>query len=182
MNGLNAQRGTCIARPAVSVVVPAYNAEAYIGATLSSVLKQSFEQFEVIVVDDRSTDATPVLVQALAKNDARLHLITLENNFGTPAGPRNVGVREARGDWIAFLDSDDIWHPDKLKLQLDMLSRSAARLCSSQMVDFTDERELVFRPAEHLTTQDITFLSLLVKPRVPTSSVINWRAPLRTTA
>lgn len=159
-------------KPLISVVVPAYNAEGYIRPTLRSVLAQSHANVEAIVVDDGSRDATTAVVEEMAREDPRIRLVRLASNYGAPAGPRNVGVREARGEWIAFLDSDDIWHPDKLKLQLDALSASGARFCSSQMMDFEDERALVFTSVANPETRDISFLSLLIKPRVPTSSIV----------
>lgn len=156
----------------ISVVVPAYNAEAYIGATLRSVLAQSYGDFEVIVIDDCSTDATPGVVADIASADSRVRLIRLERNFGAPAGPRNVGVNAAKGDFIAFLDADDIWHPDKLRLQVEVLERTGSKFCSSKMVDFREEGDLVFTAAGDCRVTKIGFLGLLMKPRTPTSSVV----------
>lgn len=158
--------------PLVSVVMPAYNAESYIAATLRSVLGQSYRHFEVLVVDDCSRDGTAEVVRALSAEDPRIRLIRLDKNFGAPAGPRNIGVRQARGRWVAFLDADDIWHPDKLKIQLDVLSRTGAKFCSSKMIDFRDERDLVFTPADDAQIARISFLSQLIKFRTPTSSVL----------
>lgn len=158
--------------PLVSVVVPAYNAAAFIGATLRSVLAQSYANFEVLVVDDRSPDDTAAVVEEVARADPRVRLIRLEKNFGGPAGPRNVGVGQARGRWVAFLDADDIWHPDKLKVQLDVVSRTGHRFCSSKMLDFHDERELAFTPVAAPRTSEVSFLAQLVKFRTPTSSVL----------
>jgi len=156
----------------VSIVVPAYNAAQYIGATLNSVLAQTYTHFEVLVVDDRSTDKTRDVVAEFAALDPRIRLIALERNFGGPAGPRNVGVRAAAGRWVAFLDADDIWHPDKLRLQIETLERTGAAFCSSKMVDFHDETELDFQPVTDIRTTRISFISQLVKPRTPTSSVV----------
>ena len=104
--------------PLVSVVMPAFNAAELIGPTLESVISQSFGDWELLVVDDCSKDSTREVVQAWADKDSRIKLITLPSNFGGPAGPRNEGVRLARGQYVAFLDSDDIWHPEKLKTQV----------------------------------------------------------------
>lgn len=94
-----------------SVVIPAFNAEACIGNALESCLQQSLPPYEVIVVDDGSTDATVARVQM--QFGAAVQLILLEKNQG-PAAARNAGMDAARGDYIAFLDADDVWHPDKL--------------------------------------------------------------------
>lgn len=160
------------APPLVSVVVPAYRAEDYIGSTVRSVLAQSHANLEIIVVDDRSPDRTADIVEAIGREDPRARCIRLETNFGGPAGPRNIGVREAKGEWIAFLDADDIWHPDKLAVQLRALAASGRQFCSSKMMDFGDEKDLVFTAPDGCGTKDITFLNILVKSRIPASSVV----------
>lgn len=104
--------------PAVSVVLPAYNREASIAAAIQSVLRQSWRDFELIVVDDGSTDAT--LARAREMSDPRLRVIASPRNAG-PSAARNRGLAEARGDWIAFQDSDDEWLPEKLERQMRRL-------------------------------------------------------------
>lgn len=158
--------------PLVSVVVPAYNAEPYIETTLRSVLAQSFREFEIIVVDDCSSDATVQIVQRLAAEDARIRCIGLTQNRGAPAGPRNIGVRAARGRWIAFVDADDIWHPEKLRCQMEALALTGARFCSTQMLDFVDASRLAFTAPTAMRIERIGFFKQLVKPRTPTSSVV----------
>lgn len=160
------------AAPQVSVVIPCYNGAAFIGATLRSVQAQSFVDFEMLVVDDGSRDATAAVVEAMAAVDRRIRLIRLERNSGGPATPRNVGVSQARGRWIAFLDADDIWHPDKLRSQLTTMQRNGAKFCCSRMIDFVDEARLAFTAVAGDRVARITFLSHLVKSRIPTSSVL----------
>lgn len=169
---MSASTETSLAEPLVSVVIPTYNAEPYIGATLRSVLAQTFQRFEIIVVDDRSRDKTADVVEAAARVEPRIRLIRLEKNFGGPAGPRNVGVQQARGQWVAFLDADDIWHPDKLRVQLELVARTGHKFCSSKMLDFHDERELIFAPVVATRTSEVSFLAQLIKFRTPTSSVL----------
>jgi teichuronic acid biosynthesis glycosyltransferase TuaG len=101
-----------------SVIIPVYNAEAYIGQTLTSVFAQSFSDFEVIVVDDGSTDNTADRVQTFA-NQATLRYL-YQANAG-PAAARNAGLTLARGQFIAFLDADDLWHPGKLEAHFQRL-------------------------------------------------------------
>ena len=161
---------------AVSIVVPAYNAQRYIGATLDSVLAQTFGDFEVIVVDDCSSDATTEVVEKVAAADARVRLVRLTKNRGAPAGPRNVAIGQSRGTWIAFLDADDIWHPRKLEYQMAALARTGARFCSSQMFDFTDESQLEFTDVDEPKVERISFFKQLVKFRTPTSSVVVHRS------
>ena len=105
--------------PSVSVVIPAYNRAATMVAAIDSVLRQTWTDFELIVVDDGSTDGT--LAAAAAVADPRLRLVPAPRNLGA-AGARNLGVEEARGTWIAFQDSDDEWLPEKLAKQMARLA------------------------------------------------------------
>lgn len=102
----------------ISVVIPAYNAEKYIARAVESVLKQTRPADEIIVVDDGSTDKTADMVRAFGD---RVRLIQ-QPNAGVSAA-RNAGIRAARGNWIAFLDADDEWLPEKLELQLAHLQK-----------------------------------------------------------
>ncbi len=95
----------------VSVVIPAFNAERYIGGTIESVLKQSYHNYEIVVVNDCSRDKTAAVISAF--NDARIHLINHSTNMG-PGASRNTAIGAARGRWVALLDADDQWHPDRL--------------------------------------------------------------------
>jgi glycosyltransferase involved in cell wall biosynthesis len=101
---------------AISVVITAYNAEYWIAETLESVLSQTCPPLEIIVVDDGSTDETTAILHAYA---GRVRLLQQEHQG--PAVARNLGIREAIGKYIAFVDSDDLWKPDKLALQIEKL-------------------------------------------------------------
>lgn len=103
--------------PKVSVIIPAYNAERFLGDTLRSVLEQTYQDFEIIVVDDGSTDGTQAVVTAVV--DERVHYIHQENRG--PAAARNAGLRLARGEYIAFLDADDLWRPERLEACVSFL-------------------------------------------------------------
>ena len=104
--------------PAISVIIPAYNGAAVIGETLASLWAQSFSDFEVIVVDDRSSDDTVAVLQGVG--DSRLRVIALPVNGGV-VGARNRGMAEARGRYIAGLDQDDLCHPERFARQLSYL-------------------------------------------------------------
>lgn len=99
--------------PTVSVVIPTYNRAYCLGDAIESVLAQSFQDYELIVVDDGSTDGTDKVVKIYGEI---VRLIRQANDGVSSA--RNAGIRAAKGSWIAFLDSDDIWEPDKLKIQM----------------------------------------------------------------
>jgi glycosyltransferase involved in cell wall biosynthesis len=107
------------ALPAITVITPAYNVAPYIREAIESVLRQTFRDFEYIIVDDGSTDQTVEEIHRLLPADARLKLITAEH--GGSASARNVGLRRASGEFIAFLDGDDRWHPNFLQRQLALL-------------------------------------------------------------
>jgi teichuronic acid biosynthesis glycosyltransferase TuaG len=160
-------------RARISVVIPCFNAAAFVAATIRSVLTQSWEDGEVWVVDDKSTDNTVQVVEAIAATDARVNLIKLSHNHGSPGAPRNAGVMAARGRWVAFLDADDLWHPRKLELQMQALDAHGALMCSTQMKDFRDDREAVFEtPPNPLRIQRVTLTQQLLKYRTPTSSIV----------
>lgn len=103
--------------PTVSVVIAAFNAARWIGETLDSVLAQTYRDFEVIVIDDGSTDETADVVALYGR---KVHYFHRENG-GQPSA-RNVGIRAARGSYIAFIDADDLWLPNKLELQMKLLT------------------------------------------------------------
>jgi glycosyltransferase involved in cell wall biosynthesis len=104
--------------PTVTVVIPTYNRRDLIGETLDSVFAQTFRDFEVVVVDDGSTDGTPERLRPLAEQ-GRIRYIRQKN--AEQAAARNRGLEEARGEFIAFLDDDDLWPPDKLQWQVEAL-------------------------------------------------------------
>lgn len=105
--------------PTISVVVPAFNAERFIERTLRSALAQREVDLEVVIVDDGSTDGTRAIVDRFAAADPRVRVVSVSN--GGVARARNLGIEMACGEFVALLDADDIWHPDKLTLQLAAL-------------------------------------------------------------
>jgi teichuronic acid biosynthesis glycosyltransferase TuaG len=111
----------------VSVVMPAYNAAGTLEASMRSALAQTHAAVELLVVDDRSTDASWELIQRQADADPRVVPIRQPRNGGVAAA-RNAGIEAASGRYVAFLDSDDTWYPDKLEVQLAALRESGARV------------------------------------------------------
>lgn len=103
----------------VSIVMPSYNTSKYIEESIESVLNQSYTNWELIIVDDCSTDETDNVVQEYL-TDTRIRYLKNERNSGA-AVSRNYALREAKGKWIAFLDSDDLWHPEKLQKQIEFM-------------------------------------------------------------
>lgn len=119
--------------PVVSVLIPAFNAAAFISDTLASAQRQTLSDIEIIVVDDASTDATVSLVEAVAASDARLRLLRRTRNGG-PSAARNAGIAMARGDWIAPLDSDDLYEPERLQNLVTLAIRHGVELCSDNVL------------------------------------------------
>src|SRR5262249_44828504 len=111
-------------RPAVSVIMPAFNTEAYVAAAIRSARTQTVRDVEILVVDDGSTDGTFAAALEAGKGDARVKVWTQAN--AGPSAARNLAMRRAAGDFFAFLDSDDEWLPEFLQCQLSTLSRHAA--------------------------------------------------------
>ncbi len=101
----------------VSVIMPCYNSAAYIAKTLNSVIAQTYSNWECIVVDDCSTDNSVEIIENISNNDERIRLYKNDSNRGA-AYSRNKALSVANGKWIAFLDSDDLWMPDKLEKQI----------------------------------------------------------------
>lgn len=109
----------------VSIIMPAYNAERTIKESIQSVLNQTYTNWELLVIDDGSADSTGELVREVAARDRRVKLINNQANLGVVA-TRNHGLVEASGEYIAFLDSDDLWKPKKLERQLDYMEKKQA--------------------------------------------------------
>jgi glycosyltransferase involved in cell wall biosynthesis len=109
--------------PIVSIVMPVYNARAYICKSFDSILDQSMLDWELIAVDDGSSDGSAILLQEKATKDPRVRVFQHKKNMGVAAA-RNLALEYARGVYIAFLDSDDIWHPDKLMEQVSFMKTS----------------------------------------------------------
>ena len=122
--------------PLISVIMPAYQAEAYIETAIRSVMAQTYPNWELLVLDDGSRDGTASIVQALASEDARVRYLPNPGNMGV-AKTRNRGLDLAQGEYVALLDSDDLWLPEKLSCQLELLQREKADLvcCSYAIID-----------------------------------------------
>lgn len=110
----------------ISVIIPTYNRENFIKKCLESVLEQTYQPMEIIIVDDGSTDRTLDKVREI--NSSIIKIVALEKNCGAQAA-RNRGIKEAKGDWIAFLDSDDLWLRDKLEKQKKCVEQSGRLVC-----------------------------------------------------
>ena len=124
----------------VSVIMPTYNSEQYLEKSINAVLIQTYKDLELIIINDCSSDNTVELVETLAVKDNRIKLINNKVNLGC-ANSRNIGLQKAKGSYIAFCDSDDIWHNKKIDIQLDCIEKFGADIVFTdyEMVDAKGE-------------------------------------------
>jgi teichuronic acid biosynthesis glycosyltransferase TuaG len=163
----------CNKNPIVSVIVPVFNSEATIEATVMSILNQSVHHLEVIIVDDGSNDATSTRCNNLALLDERIRLYRFESPSGGPAKPRNCGISVANGEWVAFCDSDDIWNFKKLEIQLEVGEYNKESIICTQIKEFCLNSNI--NPKEILNSYRLNiyyFNDMLIKNRVATSSAM----------
>ncbi len=147
-----------------SIVIPAFNAESTIEQAIESARRQTEQRLEIIVVDDASSDRTPAIVAEMAKSDARIKLLSQPANTG-PAAARNRGIAAAKGDWIALLDADDSYLPERLEKLLELADRVDADMVADNILLCTtdDQTEgaamippaLLSQPAELTTAEFI---------------------------
>ena len=107
--------------PLISVVIPTYNHADFLKVAITSVVEQTYQNFEIIIVDNHSNDHTNEVVNSF--NDNRIHFHKINNN-GVIAASRNLGVDHTKGEWIAYLDSDDFWYPTRLQCLIDNMHSS----------------------------------------------------------
>lgn len=161
---------------AVQVVMPAYNAAEYVGEAIESVLAQTFADWELVVVDDGSTDATPDIVSSYA--DERIRLLRIEH-AGLPAVARNRGLAESRSPFVAFLDADDFWREDKLERQLAVLgNQPAAGLVHTALETLQAGERRPYPPPPSLFGSEPQFVRLAGRNFIIMSSVVIRRALL----
>lgn len=153
----------------VSIITPAYKAADYVGETVDSVLAQGYENWEMLIVNDCSPDNTLDVIQELAKQDSRIKAMSNEVNSG-PAMTRNTALSHAKGQYIAFLDSDDVWLPEKLELQLEFMRKNDSVFSFTEFRRFPegggDAGELKTVPDK------LSYGDLLKNTAIATSSVL----------
>jgi len=172
--------------PLVSVVIPACNSERYIADAIDSVLQQDYPAVEIRVVDDGSEDNTRDIVRSYGD---KVHLLTQQNKGSAAA--RNLGIRHAQGKYIAFLDADDVWHKNKLSLQVDALRKSGYKMAYSSFIRWHPDAQgryaapdSLFDTPRHPDTTSArivtgwTYADLLLDCIVWTSSVLVEKAEI----
>jgi teichuronic acid biosynthesis glycosyltransferase TuaG len=158
--------------PKVSVVMPAYNRSDFIEASINSVINQDYKNWELIIVDDKSTDDTLSKIQTKATSDNRIIGIANTLNSGGAALPRNKAIDYATGEYVAFLDSDDVWHPQKLSFQISKMIELKIDFSATARKDFQDDKEILFQKSINGSHKKLTYKQLIRKNILNTSSVI----------
>ena len=152
-----------------SAIIPAHNCENYIKSTIQSVLKQSHANLEILVIDDCSTDNTLQIVTDFAKTDNRIQVFQNEKNLGV-AKTRNRGFELAAGKFIALLDGDDIWEPDKLQKQIALLEKTDCEFCYTSYSYINAAGAQI--GSAHIVPESCAFLDLLKENFICCSSVV----------
>lgn len=155
--------------PVVSVIIPAYNCELYLRHAVESALNQTFAELEVLVLDDCSTDRTLALAHQLAQSDNRVKVFSNPQNIGV-AETRNRGIQLSKGEYIAFLDGDDIWMPEKLAKQLVRVQQTSSILCYASYSFIDSMGKPVGQP--YMVPQTTTYRKLLCENTIGCSTVL----------
>lgn len=153
----------------VSVIMPAYNCEQFIAEAIDSVLQQTYTNIELIVIDDCSTDNTFSIIEQYAVCDPRVRTLRNSANCGV-AKTRNCGLDMAEGDYVAFLDSDDIWDIDKLRKQMELALKANADIVYSSY-GFIDEDGNEIKKA-FIVPEETNFRKMLIQNVISASSAV----------
>jgi teichuronic acid biosynthesis glycosyltransferase TuaG len=153
----------------VSVIMPAYNAELYISEAIQSVIDQSINDWELIIIDNCSTDETVKIVKSFQFRHSNIKLYSTVFNSGGPAVPRNIGINNSTGKYLAFIDSDDVWVENKLYIQLPYLKKYTL-VCS--LTDKIDYKGHIIKSHECAQNKELNACSVIYKNSIINSSVI----------
>ncbi|GHU17458.1 glycosyl transferase [Spirochaetia bacterium] len=137
----------------VSIIMPNYNNGRFIGSAIESVIAQTYKNWEMIIVDDCSSDNSIEIIKKYQDRDPRIRLFSTESPSGSPVKPRNIGIEKAKGRYIAFLDSDDLWLPDKLECQIKLFDNRNVAIVYSNYEKITEtgtRNGRVINSPEHL--------------------------------
>lgn len=152
----------------VSIITPVYNAEKYLEETILSVINQNCENWELLLIDDCSTDKSYEIIQKYLKIDERIKYLKNEKNSG-PAITRNRGLENSKGKYIAFLDSDDFWKEDKLKNQINFMEENNLSLCHGNYYFCSSNGEIL---KEIKVSEKINYKTLLKENQFKTMTMV----------
>ncbi|KKK98316.1 hypothetical protein LCGC14_2643960, partial [marine sediment metagenome] len=161
--------------PKISIVMPVYNSYFEMMRSVVNIQEQTFRDWELLIVDDGSTDLKiRESMMRWMRDDERLKYVELDGNSGSPVIPRNAGVMLAKGEYVAFCDSDDIWGGFKLEKQLEYMEKHHAKFCYHDMNVVSPTEKTMWSLMSHCHEGNV-FESLIRKNFIPTSSVMMQR-------
>lgn len=153
--------------PLVSIITPTYNCAKFIGETIETVLKQTYKNWEMIIVDDESKDNTEEIVSQY--NDERIKYTKLKENSGADVA-RNTAIDKANGKYIAFLDSDDLWEPEKLEKQIKFMKKNNYNITATDYQKIDEEGKLLNKIIK--TKEKVDYNSMLLSNSVGNSTIV----------
>ena len=168
----------------ISIIVPLYNSEKYIHETVMSVINQTYTNWELIIVDDCSSDNSVNIVKELMKNDNRIKLIDNINRNSGPAKARNIGIEHASGEYISFLDADDVWLKDKLQKQIAYMKSIDSLFSCTNIQEIDNNSNLISSKKRKIYNLIFNILpnfrlnTLLITNQICTSTVMLKRSIL----
>jgi len=162
--------------PLISVVMPVYNADAFLAEAIESILVQSYPQFEFIIIDDCSSDGSAEIIRNYARRDSRIRPLYLSHKGA--GGAANAGIAAAKGDLIARMDADDIALPERFATQVAWMRRAGVDICGSCIKTFGAESRLMWFPESHEAIRvEMLFRSALMQPTVMLRAEIAKKHP-----
>ncbi|MGE6454285.1 glycosyltransferase family 2 protein [Shewanella baltica] len=148
-------------QPLVSIIMPSYNSAKTIAHSIESVLKQNYTNWELLITDDKSIDETISIINEYVTKDKRISLFKNDQNLGA-GGSRNRSIKEAKGKYIAFLDSDDVWLTDKLFIQIDYMQKNNVALSYTWYQKFGNDGDGGFvQPKLNITYQQLLYSNII---------------------
>lgn len=155
-------------KPLISIITPSYNSEKFIKETIESVLNQTYKNWEMLIIDDCSSDSSPELIKEYCRKDERIKYLKNKKNSG-PAISRNLGLDNSKGEYIAFLDSDDIWFKEKLQIQMEYIIKNKADVLHNNYY-FCDENGNVIKEIKN--DYKLDYKKILKSNQIKTSFLI----------
>jgi glycosyltransferase involved in cell wall biosynthesis len=145
-------------RPLVSIITPSYNSANYIAETIQSVQNQTYTNWEMIIVDDCSSDNTEQVIHEIQQTDSRIHFFKLDQNSGSGVA-RNKGIESASGDYMTFIDSDDIWFPGFIEKSIETIINTKTPFVYSSYKRSNEDLEFVY--SDFIVPQKVTYTDIL---------------------
>lgn len=159
-----------VSTPLVSVIIPCFNAESFIEQSIKSVINQTYQNWELLVIDDCSEDKSWQIINSFCKADKRIRSFRTTRPSGSPSHPRNIGISESQGEFIAFLDADDLWLPNKLEEQVYFLLEKKALFVYSNYEKISESGARLGRVIKVST--EATYHSMLKTSVIPCLTVL----------